>query len=60
MTYRVVHESDLPEKLRQEVPANCWVLLEGDRIVGHDGGEPEDKILVRDLSWVLEELRRYE
>ncbi len=26
--------------------------------VGHDGGEPEDQLLVRDWSWVAEELNR--
>lgn len=29
---------------------------ETGRVVGSDGGEPEDQLLVRDWSWVVEEL----
>lgn len=47
---------------------SCWGLFEFPtpdaatpiRLLGHDGGEPEDKILVRDFDWIaaeLEELR---
>lgn len=28
------------------------------RLVGHDGGEPEDQILCRDWRWVVKELNR--
>lgn len=41
-----------------------WAIWECDdagnpvREVGSDAGEPEDKILVRDFKWVLEELNR--
>lgn len=33
---------------------DSWVLLDTERneIVGHDGGEPEDQILLRDWDWV--------
>lgn len=30
----------------------------GPRIVGSDGGEPEDQILGRDWAWVLPAIRR--
>ena len=40
-----------------------WCLLEklwngAFRLVGQDGGEPEDQLLVRDWSWVCDELNR--
>jgi len=41
-----------------------WLLFEFDetdnepRLVGQDGGEPEDQLLVRDWSWVVKELNR--
>lgn len=39
-----------------------WCLYEVDdagkpiRLVGQDGGEPEDQLLVRDWKWVVEEM----
>ena len=39
-----------------------WALLEFDdagkflRVVGQDGGEPEDQLLIRHWSWVVDEL----
>jgi len=56
--YAVMHFSDLPEQLRDDLPEDCFavVLLEGERVVqliGWDGGEPEDQLLCRDWSWVV-------
>lgn len=41
----------------------CWALYEFEddkplRLVGSDEGEPEDRLLVRDWSWVPEELNK--
>lgn len=38
-----------------------WLVIENlpdgtKRIVGEDGGEPEDQLLVRDWKWVVKEL----
>ena len=40
-----------------------WMLYEFDgdtpvRLVGEDGGEPEDQLLVRDWKWVPEEMNK--
>jgi len=37
-----------------------WFVYDSktDRIVGEDGGEPEDQMLVRDWRWVEKELNR--
>jgi hypothetical protein len=36
----------------------CWALVDTrtGRTLGHDGGEPEDQLLVRDWHWVREEM----
>lgn len=38
----------------------CWELFDTveQRVVGTDGGEPEDQLLVRDWSWVAVELNK--
>jgi hypothetical protein len=41
----------------------CYICYETDgekpiRIVGSDAGEPEDKILIRNFSWVADELNK--
>lgn len=37
-----------------------WAIVdtEDGRVLGCDGGEPEDQMLLRDWSWVVEELNR--
>ncbi len=56
-------ENPLLESFRDELPNDyCWVLVEMndsgnvERIVETDFGEPEDKTLARDFSWVADEL----
>jgi hypothetical protein len=56
------------ELLSLELPGeyaskDCWALVEfkGEipiRIVATDGGEPEDQSLVRDWSWVKDEMNK--
>lgn len=67
----IVVSSD--EARRQELPGwDClhqngsgwhWCLYETDgekpiRLVGEDGGEPEDQFLTRDLAWVPVEMNK--
>lgn len=64
--YRVIPASDLTEdqKIEAFIPAYtedyCWVVVDTSdgRVVGHDSAEPEDKLLVRDFRWVVDELNR--
>ncbi|MHA1169375.1 MAG: hypothetical protein ACTSRU_16230 [Candidatus Hodarchaeales archaeon] len=52
----------LYQDARDSFGSFCWAIVEFDdddnplRIVGEDGGEPEDQKLVRDWKWVEEEL----
>ena len=55
--YAVVFADNLSEDLRSSCAESDWALVrvEGARIVeviGYDGGEPEDQLLVRDWDWL--------
>lgn len=60
--YKVVHSDDLTPEQREYLGIRtsydrCWAVVD-DRgeLIGADGGEPEDQLLVRDWSWVVEAL----
>lgn len=54
--YEVVDSQALDKRFGYLRGANCWCLMLGDELVGCDGGEPEDQMLVRDWAWVPERL----
>ena len=64
MKYRVESAFDLTEAQRESLgfydsSDYCWVLLDdADNIIGCDGGEPEDQVLVRDWSWVVDAMNK--
>lgn len=63
--FRIYETHDAATVIPEFKGEDCqWHLLEFDaggkflRLVGSDGGEPEDQLLVRDWQWVAEELNR--
>jgi len=74
LRFRIIRHDDVPHQLRdgccplQPTKHGCWrdcryaiVEFNGEkpvRVVGSDGGEPEDQLLVRDWSWVWVEMNK--
>ena len=62
--YKNVWHEDVDEDLRVALAGEeCWcvVLFEDGKqkeIIGWDGGEPEDQVLVRDWDWVADALKK--
>lgn len=58
MRYIVVHADERSELDRLGFGDNCWHLVdtETDTVIWSDGMEPEDAILVRDLSDLVDML----
>ena len=61
--FQVIYGTDLPDKFKEAYSDDHWFLVEIVdgviiRIVGSDGGEPEDQLLVRDWSWVADEMNK--
>lgn len=53
----------LPYRIIGPDADGCWSVVRtnpdgGEDEIGHDGGEPEDQLLVRDWDWVVPELNR--
>jgi len=64
--YRVIWQEDLEKHLKEwpdnyEEPFSCLVLFKDGKqhkLIGTDGGEPEDQTLFRDWNWVADALNQ--
>jgi hypothetical protein len=67
--YRIISSDAARERGYPDAPeegwrGECWCLYRFDatgnavELIGTDGGEPEDQVLVRDWAWVAEALNR--
>lgn len=55
-----IYEGYSEAEFKWHDPWGLWELEDGKpiRLIGTDGGEPEDQLLVRDWRWVQEELQK--
>ena len=66
MRYKVISKEEaiklgvMVEYARQEKFGWCVLDTETNTVIGEDGGEPEDQLLVRDWDWVVHALNAAE
>lgn len=56
---KIAYRDGWPSAWEEDYCWGLWELLDGHptRLLGRDGGAPEDQLLVRDWSWIADALR---